>query len=323
MNAMSIDGAFDAFQASVNADPGQVTCARARRDTFKRAFRPEPDVNEIFGSGSLARSTQLKPVHDVDLVVVFDADEHPTWGQPGESSAQALLHAQGMVTRLLGGNGQVDQLVRETRVADRNRSVKCFIDPPDAPDAFTVDVMPTLRLSNGHLLLPSAHEGSWSQANPEYLISEVAAKQQQWSYFRPVVRMLKDWRLHQGFQIKSLVMEVLALKCLPTTGNRASAIASFFTSAAVETFYGIEDPAGYCGPIQRDLDVTALSEALGQSRTWAALACTAAGDGDVNTAKSYWREVFGAQFPGPDKGPGLPVVAPTPGPRPVKDAPQG
>jgi hypothetical protein len=59
--------AFATFQQAVDADIDQVKLARERRDIFKRALKGEPGVLEVFGSGSSARSTQLKPVHDVDL----------------------------------------------------------------------------------------------------------------------------------------------------------------------------------------------------------------------------------------------------------------
>jgi predicted nucleotidyltransferase len=99
---MGVEKAFDDFQRFVNADKEHVDLARERRDIFKRAFRAEPDVDEVFGSGSLARSTQLDPVHDVDLVVVYRDGDHPDWGQPGESAGEALEYTRGRVTDLLG-----------------------------------------------------------------------------------------------------------------------------------------------------------------------------------------------------------------------------
>ncbi len=321
---MTIDGAFDQYQKIVNANVTQVRLARERRDVFKNALNGEDDVDKAFGSGSLARSTQLKPVHDVNLIVVYDAGAHPDWGQPGDSAEAALQHVQARVITLLGPNGTVDQLVRQTRAADRNRAVKCFIDPPEADDAFTVNVMPALRLSDGTLLLPNVGNHRWDQADPEYLIEQVAKKQADWRHFREMVRVLKDWRLDQTTAIKSLVMEVLALKCLPTTQNRATALRDFFAAAAVEVFYGVEDPAGYCGPIQRDLDVTAVAAALSAAHDHARLACSAAEAGDTNTAKFWWREVFGADFPGPDKLTVTPAAAPAvAAPRRVRDSPQG
>ncbi|MEU9291513.1 hypothetical protein AB0D57_44605 [Streptomyces sp. NPDC048275] len=53
---MRIDEAFDDFQKSVNEDIDQTRLARDRRDLFKKALGSEPDVAEVFGSGSLRAS---------------------------------------------------------------------------------------------------------------------------------------------------------------------------------------------------------------------------------------------------------------------------
>lgn len=321
----SIDGAFDARQLAVNADFQQVKCARERRELFKQAFRGEQDVQEVFGSGSLARSTQLKPVHDVDMIIVFDPTDHPDWGSAGASSLAALEHVAARTRALIGPQGTVASLVRQVNVAGRDRAVKCFVDPPDAPDAFTVDAMPALRQGDGTLLIPSARNGAWNTADPEYLIKAVATAQAEWQHFRPTVRVLKDWRLDLGTPVKSLVLEVLALKCLPRSGGRADALRQFFTASAVEVNYGVSDPAGHCGAIQPDLDVSRLSAALGQAGRTADLACTAAADGDTTGALRLWQSIFGPDFPAPEPakvGPGV-AAATLIRPRPIKDAPQG
>ncbi len=146
--------AFKTFQDVVNADITHVREARARRDLFKGAFGTEEDVEEVIASGSLARGTHKDPIHDVDVIVVFDEDEHPEWGSPGSAAADALDHTRERVNTLLGAtNGTYDQAVRLARW--RNHAVKCFLDDPDDPDAFTVDAMPALR-RDGRLLIPEA-----------------------------------------------------------------------------------------------------------------------------------------------------------------------
>ncbi|MFX5684650.1 hypothetical protein ABTE42_21215, partial [Acinetobacter baumannii] len=77
-------------------------------------------------------------------------------------------------------HGSRAQLVRLIRTADRNRAAKCFVDPPEQDNAFTVDVMPALRRPDG-ILIPFKKEERWSLADPEYLINEVARRQQDWS----------------------------------------------------------------------------------------------------------------------------------------------
>jgi len=323
---MGLDEAFDDFQEAVDGDRDQVVLARERRDVFKEAFSAEDDVTEVFGSGSLRRSTQLQPVHDVDLVVVYDQEDHPDWGQPGESAELALHHVRGRVNALLGAtNGSVEQLVRLARW--RNHAVKCFIDDPDDPDAFTVDAMPALRQSDGTLLIPEALTNQWVTADPEDLIRRVAEHHADWKWFRPMVRVLKQWRLSVKVdgKIKSLVMEVLALDCMPRAGSRPAGLRAFFTAAAVRVNSPIADPAGHCGLIQVDLDVVGLRTALETASQVATEACAAAANGDTDDALRAWQEIFGSDFPAPEArkvspwGVGPALITP----RPVKDAPQG
>jgi hypothetical protein len=265
-------------------------------------------------------------VHDVDLVVVYDRADRIGWGQPGGSAHEALDHVRERVNYLLGAtSGSVEKLVRLARC--RNHAVKCFIDDPDDQDAFTVDAMPALRQPDGTLLIPEALNNQWVTADPEDMIRRVAEHQAAWNYFRPMVRALKLWRLAVPVKgkIKSLVMEVLALECMPRAGTRAVALCAFFTAAAVRVNWDIADPAGHCGLIQPDLDTVGLRTALEEASETATRACTAAANGDTDGALRAWQEIFGSTFPAPEAkkvspwgtGPALIV------PRPVKDAPQG
>lgn len=321
---------FTAFQRDVvNADQDQVDLARERRDAFITAFSAEDDVAEVFCSGSLRRRTQLRPIHDVDLVIVYRHEDHPDWGSPGTSSTDAMRHVQSRVTALLGQSSD-SPLVRITRVSGRGRSVKCFIDTTDTSktDAFTVDAMPVLRNECGSLLLPSQHDEEWSEADPEFLINEVRARQDEWSHFRQTVRLLKYWaRQRVSVPVKSLVVEVLALHHLPTdAGNVPEALRRFFTAAAATVSDGVEDPAGFCGPVQLDLDDLVLRNALELAADHAEKALVATSLNDQNTAISHWREVLGPEFApdvdGDSAGKAA-AAAPVAVRRPVRDAPQG
>ncbi|AQW56545.1 hypothetical protein ACIQPP_49470 [Streptomyces violaceusniger] len=324
---MGIDDAFNDYQKTVNEDLDKTKLARERRDLFKTALLSEPDVLETFGSGSLSRSTQLRPIHDVDIVIVYDGDAHPGWGVSGPSAEEALEHIRTQVNRLLSqSNGTRDNVVRHTLL--RNHAVKCFLDDPDDPEAFTVDVMAALRQADGTLLIPEQLNTRWVPANPEYLIDQVAERQRGWPHFRPLVRVLKQWRhtVHVEGRIKSLVMEVLALHCMPDFGNRATALKTFFTAAADRVHEGVWDPAGLCGEIQPDLDREALAAAFTEAADLADQACAAAAAGDTGGALRLWQKIFGDDFPAP-AAPGKTAAAITAPalitPRPIKDAPQG
>lgn len=124
---MDINMAFGTLQLQVNVDPGADVKARDRRDIFRTAFGPEADVESVFPSGSLARGSQIAPIHDVDMVIVFDAAEHPTWGSPGDSAGESLGEVRERVHALLGqSKGSCAQEVRRADI--KNHSLKCFLD---------------------------------------------------------------------------------------------------------------------------------------------------------------------------------------------------
>jgi hypothetical protein len=337
---MDLDKAFNDLQSAADADLDQVTEARERRQTFKDAFKTEDEVAEVFGSGSLARSTQRDPINDVDLVVVFDPDEHPDWGKAGSSAEDSLDHTQTLVRALLGiSEGSFDEVVR--RADPRNHAVKCFLDDPDDPDGFTVDVMPALR-HEGHLLIPEKDNEKWIETDPEYLIREVADRQEEWDQFRNLVRVVKMWSNDKDAAMKSLTVEVLTLDCLHKESSRGRALQRFFSSAEVAIDQPIEDPAGLCGEIQPDLDVAQAKEKISEAASDSWKAADAQDSEDTDRAACLWRRVFGDAFPEPEDGCeesedeteasgtfGIGKGAAAGGaigidePRPVRDSPQG
>lgn len=329
---MDLNAAFNDLQAAVNADPTQVSTARERRDLFVRAFTPETDVVEVVSSGSLARRTQRAPINDVDMIIVFEASEHPDWGQPGSSASDALDYTRGRVNELLGATaGTVEQAVRLARPG--NHAVKCFIDPPEDPQPFTVDVMPALRQADGTLLVPEKANEKWILTDPEFLISEVQRRHDEWDQFRPLVRMIKRWREVQDTDLKSLTIEVLALEHLLKDDNRPKALQKFFTAAKNAIDFPVEDPAGLCGPTQSHMDAAKARQALdaAASASWHAL--IAQDRGETDRAACLWYSVFGDEFPQPPGGCPADTNGTGFGPfsigvgststRPVIDAPQG
>lgn len=325
---MNVSEAFEKYQSHVDADPAAVAEAHSRARAFKEAFEGEPDVSDVFTSGSLARKTHKDPIHDVDVVIVYNKADHPDWGHPGDSAEAALDATRAKVNELVGAtNGSHAHLVRLARW--RNHAVKCFIDDPDDPDAFTVDAMPALR-DNGHLLVPEAASETWVETDPEYLIREVNSRQDTWSKYQGTVRMLKVWATNQtGIEVKSLVLEVLALDFLPCDGTmQPVALKNFFVAAAahIEAGYKVEDPAGHCGEVQASLDYDEFATRLRNAADLSTAALSKQSQNDDAGAIRLWHDLFGDGFPPPPKTtPSHGVVPPVvpEGPRPVKDTPQG
>ncbi|MBM7497341.1 nucleotidyltransferase [Oerskovia paurometabola] len=316
-----MSSAFDEYRKTVDASPEAVTEARSRRDLFQEALLAYDDIVEVVPSGSLARGTHKDPIHDVDLVAIYSEDDHTDWGLSGASADDALSVTGSRVNEQLGMSyGLLDKRVR--LASPRNHAVKCFLDDPNDPEAFTVDVMPAFR-RDGMLLVPESATATWIWTNPEYFIEQVAKRHGEWNKFASTVRMLKAWAAGQDTKIKSLVMEVLALEYLPAASNRPTAIAQFFSAAAWHLENGgvVEDPAKVCGEIQADLDIDAVADLLRSASNTATQAQQAVRNNDPHRAISLWGEVFGSDFPVP--APLDPTPAVVVAPRPVKDTPQG
>lgn len=325
---MDLTAAFDKFQANVSANPVAVNEARRRRDIFYEALSGENDVDDCFTSGSLARSTQIEPINDVDMVAIFNGNQHPDWGKDGESAKDALEELRERINARLGsaGSGEV------RRVDIRNHAVKCFLDDPGQPDAFTVDVAPALTTTSTIVRLPEVKSEEWIETDPRHLIALVAARQEAWAHFRPLVRCLKRWGKDQSPKIKSLTMEVLALEHL-VEPDRPQALAEFFVAAAARIYEPIEDPAGLCGEIQPDLDADAVHTCLTEAADLAERARAAQSTGETDRAACIWRQLFGDCFPEPPDGCenesgasfyiGGAGAGAAVGQRPIKDSPGG
>ena len=321
---VNVNDAFGSFQNAVNVPAGPLKTARQRRDVFKSGLGGQADVDEVLPSGSLARGTHKDPINDVDVVVIYDESDHPGWGVPGDSAQEALSYTGSQINTVLGATSGTH--AREVRLASpRNHAVKCFLDDPDDDNGFTVDAMPALRRA-GVLLVPEAKNRTWVETNPKHLIAQVAARHAEWNKYAGTVRMLKRWASDQDIKIKSLVMEVLALHYLPTDTNRPAALKEFFHKAwdHVNNGYNVEDPAGLCGVIQRDLALDAFRERLAKARDLSNNAFRAQARSNTALAIGYWRELFGDDFPKPPSDGGNPVVVPPVlPPHKVKDTPQG
>jgi hypothetical protein len=306
MSSDEISAEFDRFSRDIASDPIMVLLARWRRSAFIDALRRRPDVVDVIPSGSLARGTHVGPIHDVDLIVVFDQTKHPEW-RGGGSAQAALEHTQTGIRETLQ-SGPLS-LVHDTEL--RNHVVKCSLDPSLGPfdlvipGAPPVDVMPAVR-AGSHLRVPERRSDRWIDVDPERLMKMVAARQREWSNFDQVVRMIKDWAEHHGLHMKSLAVEVLVLTYLPRPGlfetvSCSDAIARFFEAASRAHITRLVDPAGRCGEIDPHMNYAALRKALADSADLARKAVEAerawenrhlSRDG-VTHPSVFWQQIFG------------------------------
>ena len=275
---MESDDGFRSFSRAIESDPIGVLLAKWRRDAFIKKLVDLPDVDEVIESGSLARGTQIGPVHDVDLIVVFDSSQHPDYGIK-DRSGKAVESAQAAMTHLekeLGEQlhpwlGAREGALKETE--QRSHVVTCYAGWTEAlaevvPMAPPVDVMPAVR-EGSHLLIPERGTG-WIDVDPEKFMRQVEQRQREWKYFKEVVGMVKAWAGQNDLDMRNLAIEVMVLKYCPRPGlfetlSCGEAVARFFEAAAKAHITSLRDPAGRCGEIDPGIDYSKLRAALNQA----------------------------------------------------------
>jgi hypothetical protein len=309
---MESDDSFRAFGREIQSDPISVLLAKWRRDAFIKDLEGRPDVVEVIPSGSLARGTQIGPVHDVDLIVVFSPSEHQDYGHGSDSARAAMDHLESSL-QAARHPWPVAERPLLTETEQKRHVVKCSgvstgpfeniisSGPP-------VDVMPAVR-PGGHLRVPE-DGNSWIDVDPEGFMRLVAEREREWEYFTEVSKMVKAWAEHNHLDIRNLAIEVMVLRYCPRprffqTLAVGEALAQFFENAAQAHITSLRDPAGWCGEIDPRLDYAGLRRALGQAADLSRRAMNAeyarASRFDpadrVPHPDVFWRELFGNKYP--------------------------
>ena len=309
---MESDDGFRSFSHAIESDPIGVLLAKWRRDAFIEKLERLPDVAEVIPSGSLARGTQIGPVHDVDLIVVFESSAHPDYGRGRESAQAAMEHLQRELLEQLhpwtgpeqGPPGETE--LRSHVVTYDGGSAGPYADIIPLPPP--VDVMPAVR-EGSHLLIPERGTG-WVDVDPEKLMRQVAQRQREWKYFTEVVRMVKAWAEHNHLNMKNLAIEVMVLKYCPRPGlfetlSSGEAVARFFEKAAKAHITNLKDPAGRCGEIDPGMNYLRLQAALDRAAGLARGAMDAEHawknqfriSEPVPHPDVFWRALFGSKYP--------------------------
>lgn len=314
---MESDDGFESFHRAIRTEPLHVLAAKWRQDVFTRRLKKLPDVVEVIASGSLARGTQIGPVHDIDLIVVYDRSAHPDYGNK-ERSAEATESAEAAITHLEEGlleqlhpwRGAAGGLLKETDqrthvVTYRGDWVGPFKDIPYVPP---VDVLPAVR-EGSHLVIPERETG-WIETNPEQFMRRVEARKREWKYFAEVTGMMKEWARHNQLKIRNLAIDVMVLTYCPhphlfETLSRGEAIARLFERAINPGKEGLKSPKKLCGTIDPKLDFGKLQSELEKGAKLARRAMNAEEEwknpyrvvGEVTHPDEFWRKLFGKRYP--------------------------
>jgi Second Messenger Oligonucleotide or Dinucleotide Synthetase domain len=280
------------------------------------------NADDVFEQGSYPNETAVKPdpersdgEYDVDVVCVCAAANATE--NDALDDLEAALDADGGYSERIERDNPQRPCIR-LRYAD------------DEIGGFHVDVVPARAVQNSSapLEIPRRDSG-WRESAPEEYTQWC---RDQGEDFARTVQMLKRWRDHNQSvreAIKSIVLQVVAAENMPAVSTDAERIAGTLRGIAnfllghpdeaplvnnpVLPFENLTDgwqPSDYKS--FRDVVIDAADRAE-----------EALGENDLNRSRELWRELFGNDFPGPEKrGSYSPPPPPTTGRKRPQKAPR-
>lgn len=286
--------AFNAYDEELNLDPAERRRAEVFHNDLTEYLRQRGLISSAFLQGSFARKTMLKPLRDIDKVVILSADQaHLRDDYWGAQKAADLIE---------------DALREQYPEATFSRT-RHAIQMDLGEDTFSFDVVVAVEVSDGSgdvwitdLGEDLSHSG-WKRSNTRQLIQVIRDRNKDCGrQFVHQVRHAKHFvRTKLSGVLPGLHVEAIAYACVTTKMTHAEAAENILScgAALLAPGAGYDDPTGAerlsdkLTPTERLLAHQAFTEAAAAARRARELA-EARDDGG---AIGEWFSIFGPPFP--------------------------
>jgi predicted nucleotidyltransferase len=296
---ITLADAFKKFKSRLELNDKQQADASRRQKEVRAFVADKFSVEDSFLSGSYARWTKTRPLKDVDIFVVLDADDEAAYLK---GNSQSLIDDVEKHLKGKYGAGNVSQGRRCVQITFGER------DPGEEgldDNVMSIDVIPAFVDPEGYKIPDPKSKAGWCLTNPKIHYDKAVTANEKFSgEWKPLVKMLKKWNEHHGKPIKpSFLIEVMALDilCPPFSGGYQYEIKGFFATAAARIHETWNDPAGLGPPVSEQMDsgkIESAKTALRSAEKNVTEAIRLANLGRNGDALKIWRDnVFGPKFP--------------------------
>lgn len=324
----SVKSCFDVFMRdSVNLDPERTTTARASRDWLVHKIENLADNGEIpplyngtnhLFFGSFARNTKIRPLDDIDIMIVFDAQGCTTDDVTKITRKTYPIYVNNPHAKLLpdycDGNvlnsrKMIEAIKRELGAipsyskADIHRNQEAVTLQLSSYE-WNYDIVPCFYTTTGFYIIPDG-KGIWKGTDPRIDQNRVTqANQRVNGALLPAIRLMKYWKKeHWGDEVSSYLFENLmidwanSLYSFPMTYPQlVKSALDGLSSLIMRDYY---DPKGFQGSIN-DLDLyerRRLAIMASQDASEASTAIQYEQNYMTEAAINKWFKIFGNEFP--------------------------
>lgn len=324
-------GAFDWFRKNVvDLEAEQVKKARSSRnylfDQIKLLADKDIYFPRLYGNflpfGSLARSSKIRPLNDIDILILLNGRDTRDTSSTSDSytSWLKILSDDAPLARFRDDYGYVNSTKVLNKFRDslantpnykkaelHKRMQAVTLELSSHPWVF--DIVPSVPISNStngisHYLIPNGH-GDWIRTDPRIDSANITrVNQKHAGEFLPTLRLLKYWnaRTHKPV-LGSYYYETLALRVFDYATKIQSypqAIKYFFDNCPSYFLSSCPDPKNL-GPaldVSLDLDTKQkVSAAMNEAAKWAGYALMYEGNSQAKEAIYWWGHIFGPNYP--------------------------
>ncbi|HEX5750683.1 MAG TPA: nucleotidyltransferase [Archangium sp.] len=290
---LTVAQAFEKFMQGLELHEGEDREAKRQERNVFEAMRRRLGPRESILSGSYGRKTAIRPLHDIDLFLIFTANTSGTGKTVGpEEFLNRVKEA-------------LEEEFRGKQARLQNRSVNIEFNGT----GIGFDVVPALEDPRrpGTYWIPDVRKDDWIQSNPRKHIDACdAANAKASQRLKPLIKAIKRWRQLQGKPVPSFLLEVMAYKGIdsfhpdPRLSIYAQGMAHLFQFMSERIMEQWPEPAGLGPPVNSGVGQTNLvqgQQRLSGAARRAARALELERVGDILGANEIWRELLGPDFP--------------------------
>ena len=284
-----VNSCFEDFiRYQVNLDPERTKVARTSRDNLLDNLKelsnagtlPKHYAEKNLHYGSFARSTKIRPLDDIDLMVCLSA----CGGHYTEITSNTLytikmqegldiydelkdedgnLNSRKLINRIISGLSPL----RDYKKAEIKRNQEAATLQLKSYE-WNFDIVPCFYATDDFYLIPDG-KGNWKKTDPRIdaqRMAQVKSRVTQWNInakdLQAFIRVMKYWKKENwSSSVGSYMFEQMVLNFAQSTGLKSdwqSNVQDCLLSLSHQILGAVNDPKGYQGDLN-DLDNSARS----------------------------------------------------------------